>query len=174
MAPRSDCPVLRRALRVLQMVHELHKRGYQRLRIMPGMSPSGAEWRVAITPVSNILRSDGAIARSFDPAAHYSTADDNHYFGWDDAESDTASDLADKFARRFPVLVQAGSGKDWAYAGWYVEMLGLAEYEALPLAYDERSEDPPAGHMRTTIADIMLLCPPPGEAGETKGYLTLT
>ena len=38
---RHPDPIVRRCQRVLAMVHELHKRGYQRLRIMPGMSPSG-------------------------------------------------------------------------------------------------------------------------------------
>ncbi len=28
-----------------------------------------------------------------------------------------------------------GLGRDWAYAGWYVEMLGLAERGCLPIAY---------------------------------------
>lgn len=50
----------RRALRVLRIVHELHKQGYQLLRIAPGMSASGCHWRCAITPRSNVLESHGA------------------------------------------------------------------------------------------------------------------
>lgn len=46
---RSSDPHLRRAQRVLAMVHELHKRGYQRLRIVPGMNSSGSAWRCFIT-----------------------------------------------------------------------------------------------------------------------------
>lgn len=32
------------------MLHELHKRGYQQLRILPGMSPNGCCWRWMIYP----------------------------------------------------------------------------------------------------------------------------
>lgn len=38
------------------MVHELHKRGYPKLRICPGMAPSGCAWRCSISHVANILR----------------------------------------------------------------------------------------------------------------------
>jgi hypothetical protein len=34
---------------VVEMVHELHKAGYQLLRISPGLSPSGIHWRCPIT-----------------------------------------------------------------------------------------------------------------------------
>jgi hypothetical protein len=66
MEPDPDA-VRRHSQRVLSMVAELHKLGYQRLRIAPGMSPSGAYWRCLITPVTNILTSHGAQAGSADP-----------------------------------------------------------------------------------------------------------
>ena len=60
----------RRAQRILSMVGELHKLGLQRLRISPGMSPSGLYWRCAITPADNILQSHGAMIGRFDEATH--------------------------------------------------------------------------------------------------------
>ena len=54
---------IRRAIRVLAIVGELHKRGYQRLRVMPFMSPSGAYWRCWIAPVKFFYRNHGAILR---------------------------------------------------------------------------------------------------------------
>lgn len=39
---------IRRAVRVLSMVGELHKRGYQRLRVMLYIAPSGLAWRCTI------------------------------------------------------------------------------------------------------------------------------
>ncbi len=165
---RSDDPSLRRCQRVLAMVHELHKRGYQRLRIMPGMSPSGAHWRVNITPKSNILRSHGAMALDFDrQSAHYTSADSNTYFGWQDAQGDTARDLAAKFLERFPELAAAGQGSDWEYAGWYVEMLGMAEKGALPISYDDWYSKPPTNRLTTTNSGILIPMPPPGEAADS-------
>lgn len=72
----------RRALRILRLVHELHKQGYQLLRIVPGMSPSGCYWRCAITPRSNVLRSHGAMLSDNERlVAHYTSGQDNEYFG---------------------------------------------------------------------------------------------
>lgn len=79
------------------MVHELHKLGYQRLRIAPGMSPSGMHWRCSVTHAGNIKRMHGAMMCDFDDAAHYTAEDDNQYFGWKDAKKDTARKLASKF-----------------------------------------------------------------------------
>lgn len=162
---RSPDPVLRRAVRVLQMVHELHKRGYQRLRIVPGIAPSGLFWRVSINPISNVLRSNGAMCLDWsERAAHYTMGAENNYFDWTDARRDTARALADKFVQRFPDLVRQGEGRDWAYAGWYAEMVGAAEKGVLPISYEEYWTDPPPGMMRTTNDKIFLPAPPPGEA----------
>jgi hypothetical protein len=52
---------IRRAVRVLAMVAELHKRGYQRLRVMPLLAPSGCYWRCVIASVNQFYRNHGAI-----------------------------------------------------------------------------------------------------------------
>ena len=70
---RDSDPLVRRSQRVLLMVHELHKLSYQRLRIAPGMSPSGMHWRCSVTHVGNIKRTHGAMMCDFDDAAHYAT-----------------------------------------------------------------------------------------------------
>ena len=163
--PQLD-PAHRRALRVLRMVHELHKLGYQRLRIAPGMSPSGCYWRCAITHAGNILDSHGATLRDHDrDVAHYTSGQDNEYFGWSVAREDTVRQLAARFLERFPEIARLGRGPDWSYAGWYVQMLGFAERGAFPIAYADWTLSPPAGCMATTQDDDGgLPLPPPGEA----------
>lgn len=148
------------------MVHELHKRGYQRLRIIPAMAPSGTHWRCGITPVSNVLRSHGARSRAYDEmTAHYSTGMDNAYFGWEDARQDTARELADKFVIRFSEIAEAGRGRDWDYAGWFVEMLGFAERGDLPVSYGDWYEDPDFSWLPTLAGfNSGLPMPPAGEA----------
>ncbi len=90
----ADVRVFRK---VLLLVQELHLRGYQRIRIAPGMSPSGMNWRCPITPVSNILRSHGARMRDFDGlVAHYGSGAGRDYFDWTDARHATPSRLAAK------------------------------------------------------------------------------
>lgn len=129
-----DSPVVRRAIRVLRMVHELHKAGYQRLRVLPYSNDSGTAWRAEITYVDNV-GDDGFSTIDHDPdeagkVARYSTAQGNQYFGWVDAASADARELARLFLTRFPHLCNLGQGLDWAYAGWLVDVIGWAEQSA--------------------------------------------
>jgi hypothetical protein len=171
---RDPSPEIRRAQRVLLMVHELHKRGYQRLRVVPGMSPSGVYWRCSVTPITNTLTTHGALFQDFErDVALYTTGMDNRYFDWPDAEQDTARQLASKFVERFPSIAEEGLGRDWVYAGWYVEMLGLAEQGCLPIAYsdwdygEEHHWGIPtmcSSHAPRELYGARLPMPPPGEA----------
>ncbi|HVY60643.1 MAG TPA: hypothetical protein VHF22_03275 [Planctomycetota bacterium] len=165
---RDPDPVMRRAQRVLLMVHELHKLGYQRLRAVPGEADSGCYWRCAVTPVDNVLESHGAMYVRFDDenAAKYTSADENAYFGWKDARHDTARQLAKKFLERFPRIAARGEGLDYAYAGWYVQMLGFAERGALPVAYANWCGPEDGQRWLPTLEGIEsgLPMPPPGEA----------
>ena len=153
----------RRAARVLRMVHELHKRGYQLLRICPGMAPSGLYWRCSVTVKANILTNHGAMSQEFDRhAVHYSTGDENHYFGWTDAGADTAWQLADKFELRFPELLELAKGRDWPYVGWFVEMLGLAEKGIFPIAYSDYGSTSTPRYLETVGGAPECLPMPPG------------
>src|SRR3954468_22584387 len=97
--------------KVLRMLAELHVRGFQRLRIAPGMSGSGCHWRCSITPATNISCRHGARMRSWDLlAAHYTTGQERKYFGWEDASHVTPSRLAELFVERFPAIAEAGRG----------------------------------------------------------------
>ena len=97
----------------------------------------------------------------------YSMGQDNEYFGWSDAKSDTARGLAAKFIARFPRIARLGLGEDWAYAGWYVQMLGFAERGELPVAYDDWSygKQPDPRWLPTTARIESGLPMPPGWRG---------
>lgn len=88
----------------------------------------------------------------------------NSYFGWEDAKDDSASELAAKFMQRFPGIVLHGKGRDWAYAGWYLEMLGYAHEGGFPVAYDAFMDDIPEGFMKLTDGRTCLPLPPGGDA----------
>jgi hypothetical protein len=47
---------------------------------------------------------------------------------------------------RFPTICEEGRGRDWAYAGWLSELIGVLEKMpgALPLVLDEYNYDPEA------------------------------
>lgn len=117
------------AKRLLCMVHELHRTGYQHVRFSSGMAPSGMYWRCSITHVGN-MSDDGLRIidhSSREEVAAYSTGSKDRYFDWLDAPGCTAKELATLFAERFPQILQMGRGRDWAYAGWLTEMIGRAE-----------------------------------------------
>lgn len=163
----------RRALRVLRTVGELHELGFQRLRIVPGMSSTGLDYRCAVTPVDLVSAQHGAMLA--DPerltgpeVARYSTGASNEYFGWTDRRTATARGLAETFVVRFPRIAEAGRGEDWPYAGWFVQMLGLAEQGGFPLAYGEHLDWPDRRFLPTTDLHSRELprlpMPPPGRA----------
>jgi hypothetical protein len=88
---------------------------------------------------------------------------DNCYFTWRDAKKDSATALAKKFKERFPEITELGWGRDWEYAGWYVEMLGFAERGIFPVAYGDYygASD---RYLETTNPKVHLPMPPGGEA----------
>lgn len=129
---------VRRGQRVIRMVSELHRLGYQRLRIMPYFYPLA--WRLVIAPEDLFSQRNGAWMENdqTDLCARYSSADETSYYQWPDAATDNARQLADKFIVRFPALCEAGQGRDWEYSGWLSELLGVMEREsALPFVVQE-------------------------------------
>lgn len=155
----------RRALRVLRMVAELHQDGYQRIRIVPGMSSSGMSWRCSVTARDRISLDHGAllsVGYSLEPphVATYTSASENQYFGWGDAQQATARGLAELFVARFPQICDAGRGQDWEYAGWYAYMLGEARLGPFPVAYDDDYGPPPVAFFRTFGRPLRTLLPP--------------
>lgn len=161
---RHPEPHIRRAIRVLAMVGELHKRGFQCLRAMPHWAPSGLYWRCSIGPAIFFHRNHGAILSSMATdvtgserpqseaiVAYYSSGQENRYFGWRDTEYDNASSLADKFTARFSILVRLGQGWDYAYAGWFQRLLGLAEAHWLPAVLSDTS---PVSYDRVPLIDV--------------------
>ena len=158
---RIEDPIVRRSQRVLAMVHELHKQGYQNIGLYPGYSPSGCHWRCMITPVTFLRIENGGLdLRVKDGllvAHHSSGASGNLYFGWEDARHDTARELSAKFVQRFPQLADAGRGRNYAYAGWFVELLGRSETGELPIAFGDYLEF--HGTLKTTCHGEIPLPP---------------
>lgn len=163
-------PHQRWAQRLLRMVAELHKQGYQRLRIMPSLSGSGTYWRLAIGPRTWFAKEHGAwiVPGYYEKAALYSSADGSRYFGWNDAAHDDARGLALKFVERFPGLIAQSRGRDWRYAGWYLEMLGWAEAGHFPMVVFPELDRPVHEARNVPIEGYLgnspLRLPPGGDA----------
>lgn len=132
MKQRSKLSPFQISRKLLLMVAELHRMGYQRLRIVPGMAPSGCYWRCKIVPASMISPNHGAKSDCHnDMAARYSSGQEDNFFGWNDVVGNTPTEMAQKFIERFPKIAEAGCGGDDKYVSWYLEMLRLTEPDGI-------------------------------------------
>jgi hypothetical protein len=124
--PTPDLKWVRCAVRVLRMVSELHRLGYQRVRAMPCAGLTS--YRVWIAPAPAFSRVNGAFCIDMDAVSTcYDASAEDAYFGWQDARTDTARALARKFIERNERVCAFGQGSDWAYAGWLSDLLAMLE-----------------------------------------------
>lgn len=150
--------------RLLLAVEVLHRLGYERLRIAPGLAPSGSAWRCAVVPKAETCVENGALTRTeYQAPASYTTGQGAGYFGWEDAAEDGPEELAQKILDRFPSVVAAARGEDPAYVAWYREMLVATAPYGLPYAiwdsYGDWRLD--MTHLKTTVGGPVRV-PPPG------------
>lgn len=126
---------MKREFLLLDVVAELHGRGYQYLRIAPGLSPSGTHWRCEVASVADFRSDHGALLHSdctqrlqFDPTRLLRGA------ATIDPTSSVAA-IATQFVADFPNIANACLGADLAYVRWFSEMLAMIRPDALPFAY---------------------------------------
>ena len=112
--------VLRRCQRVLRMVSELHKLGFQGLRIYPYQGAVG-NWRVEIHPSNhfasdNSLQLETASLSRIKPARHsVGESGETYFLDWRDSDTDNSQQLAKKFIARFPELCETSKVRNWSY-----------------------------------------------------------
>lgn len=122
-------------IRILQGVYVLHQRGYHRLRVLPGVSPSGMYWRVAIA-LSDKLIDDEVLSDHFgrDIALHYTTGSLTEFAGQEVMVTTTPDKVADLILNALRNITPTHD--DPAYTTWFAELLRSVERtKALPVAY---------------------------------------
>lgn len=124
-------------IRLLQGVTALHQRGYHRLRILPGMSPSGMYWRLTITNSDNLIDDVGCpYVVNFDTALHYSTGGLTEFAGGEVTVTTRPEAVADLILNELPEI--APTYDDPGYVSWHADLLRLVEQSRrLPIAYAE-------------------------------------
>jgi len=154
-------------LKVILAIDELHRRGYELLRLAPGMSPSGCYWRCSIAPKSNISAENGAMLADFDGiAAHGSIGGDGKggYDGIEISQYSTPSELADALVERFPDVMKSSRGSDPEYVEWYKKLLTYADRGMMPVAYADWYHEPDPRYLPFWNGESDLPMPPPGAA----------
>lgn len=137
---------------ILQMIGELHERGYESIRLCPTLSNSGMHWIAWLASAEQVLPHHGAIlhptamiqAMRSSPtealAACYTSAHEFRFFGWNDAAEDSPAQLAARFVDRFPTISAEGKRPDPNYVAWYKNMILQTEPEGLPSIYASSPE----------------------------------
>lgn len=132
------------AIKVLQMVHELHRRGHHHIHATPFLRPIGT-WCCSITSAAyldgrgSIVHGAGGESREILYSAFHGLTP----WGWEDGAGLSPIQMADRFSDQYPHIVYATTGRDHRYVGWFVEMLGLAEAGIIPYSFcDEDQGDP--------------------------------
>ncbi len=117
------------SVRILQGVRELHRRGFHRLRVRPGVAPSGMHWRVVVSdaddPATSIPYTSGAESAFADGAV--------------DAMS-SPGEVADLVLRAMPRL--RPDADDPRYVAWYDGLVALVEpRHELPVSFADGFDD---------------------------------
>lgn len=151
------------AMLILEAVADLHGRGHQRLRIYPNISGSGMHWRTLVVDIDDLRLTPSGWPSQSSPTFAYSTASRFTIGGIVTDVHSTPTEIADRILTAFPDPRVAGRGQDWAYAGWYVEMLGLAQrHREFPVS----DEITVGGHRIWSIgSQVRIDEPPPFEVG---------
>jgi hypothetical protein len=155
------------ARKVILMLAELHKRGYERLRLLPGMAPNGIHWRYAITPIAHVSREHGARSGAscgYDDFPRGSLSASDQMVGWGDNPTSSPKELADLFVRTYPAICRDGKGKDSEYVAWYKSMLMRTHPDGIVWAYsDSYNDNPPPIEGLGAGEHVNIPMPPPGE-----------
>jgi hypothetical protein len=153
MASQYSIPSCRN---LLCAIGELHKAGYQLIRVAPYLSDSagGGRWFCSIVPAESISKDHGA--RLVDERLHHQNEALGYAFYPGGrllrvVDPDVPpQETAEKILELYPRLAEQGRGRDELYARWYSDMLHLTEPEGLIIAghWGDVLEPPPDEGLR--------------------------
>jgi hypothetical protein len=112
--------------KLLYIVKELHIRGFENLRVIPSLSPTGLAWRCNFVSVTD--REKEAIVTS--------TWIEN-YFSKEKNIQFSIVELTDLFQREHAGFLNKCKGNNKEYIEWYSDMLNKLKKGELPYAFAE-------------------------------------
>lgn len=129
---------------IFEAVVYLHGQGYERLRIMASVAPSGMFYRICISSKTHFDNKTGFVMCKCDDdeVYRYSTGQEFVFFN-DDAWMEDASieEIADKLLSKYPKLEKEGNGKDEEYAAWFLKLLEKVKEGKYPYAFEDYGYD---------------------------------
>lgn len=120
------------AYEIVMFVHELHKRGYEQMRLYAGMSPTGMSWRWFIYPKVLMKKDKNFERKSYGPSfecVYGSTNEDIPH----DREMINFVDVINEIES----YVNLSKGEDKEYVEWFKSIVEHAEEKDFPIAFSE-------------------------------------
>ena len=112
--------------KLLFMAKELHKRGYEKLRVIPSLSPSGLSWRCSFIDGTR----DNSVIASCWIYQHEKE-------GSKEEIALSSKELADLFVRENAGFIKQCKGENKEYVKWYSDMVDNLEKNELPYAFSD-------------------------------------
>ena len=106
------------------MVQELHKRGFEKLRIIPSLAPSGMYWRCSF--IDEAKKKDFSASNWIHNHENENSREEIKL---------TTQELADLFIKENSEFIDHCKGKNEEYTKWYSEMLQQLKKGELPYAF---------------------------------------
>jgi len=110
--------------KILHIVKVLHNRGYERMRIIPHLSPTGLTWRCNFV-------SDADFQREPITSSNWI----QNYFSKEKNIELSIDELTDLFEREHVDFLNACKGENREYVEWYSDMLNKLKEGELPYAF---------------------------------------
>ena len=121
------------ARRILEMVGELHNKGYESLYIDPVMAPSGCFWRYEIGAMRDGLWPcgyDKHLGKEFEPIRGSIGGGFEQEIPWG-KPTDSLSEFLEAFLLAYPNLLSMAKKPNAPYIAWYREMLRATQPEGM-------------------------------------------
>lgn len=150
--------------RYFLVIAELHKMGYELIRVCPCLSPNGMAWRCATTVKKYTLKNCGAI---YHGPAHTAANNHNGSFRFGECLKMNPHEIAVKFIEYYPHLAKWGKGNDSDYVAWFLKAVELAQQDYFFYAFSDMRSCFNNKHKMLLLnnppENIFLPFPPAGE-----------
>ena len=110
------------------MLHELHNRGYEQLRLLPGLSPNGCAWRWFIYP--KVLMGNSSSFEQYGDCTPFKSicgSTGNRKVGCN------IITMADTFEYQYGDIISLSKYHDSSYVKWFDTIIQHAEHDIFPI-----------------------------------------
>ena len=138
------------AYEIIMMLHELHNRGYEQLRLLPGLSPSGCAWRWFIYP--KVLMGNSSSFEQYGDCTPFKSI-----------RGSTCSKkvgcniitIANTFEYQHSDIISLSKCQDSSYVEWFDTIIQHADHDIFPIAFCDYSD-----HMWSFTSGEAISYPP--------------